>query len=156
MYRMLIRNIRAYDTGSEKIWDSINKGVRIRIATRTCVANLVDSGNGRTSSTGSWSNPRTTSRAAASVYHSSEHNTRRLGWVGGWALYIEVYFTDAEYESTVLTTTIKDRLHAIKTGMIAGSNWKQATRALFSMPYSLSTKIRHVCCFACACAEACI
>lgn len=103
MHRVLMWDFRAYDTGSEKIWNSINKGVCIHLALCTSIADAVASDNGRTSSTGSWSSPRRTSRAAAS-YLSSEHNTWRSRGIGGWALYIEVYSTDAKYESTVVST----------------------------------------------------
>jgi hypothetical protein len=41
----------AFDNGSDKIWDAINKGVRVIAGLRFMETNSGASGNGRTSST---------------------------------------------------------------------------------------------------------
>jgi hypothetical protein len=113
---MLIWTVRAYDTGSERIWNSINKGVRRNQTFCIAMANEMDSGNGRTSSTGSWSSQRTTSRAAA-AYQSSECNTGGLCEIGGWALYIESVFYRCEIRKhTVLTTTTQKEIQLMNRG----------------------------------------
>jgi hypothetical protein len=57
-----MRTNRAFDTGSAKIWDSINRGVRDHVVLGAARANSDNSANGRTSSSATWRPPRTTSR----------------------------------------------------------------------------------------------
>jgi hypothetical protein len=68
---MLIAWHRAFDTGSDKVWNSINRGVRTVVCyLRTC-ANSGNSANGETLSSDTWRLPRMTSRKAA--IHGLEH-----------------------------------------------------------------------------------
>lgn len=53
---------RAFDTTSDKIWDSVNRGVCVICLLRVTWANAVNSDNGRTSSTDTWRPLRTMSR----------------------------------------------------------------------------------------------
>lgn len=58
----MLRLDRAFDTGSERIWDNINRGVGAAHSIRAIQANKSGSANGRTSSSDIWRPPRTTSR----------------------------------------------------------------------------------------------
>jgi hypothetical protein len=99
--RLLNADDRAYDTGSEKIWNTINKGVRSQKAILLVVANNLDSDNGRTSSRSTWRRLRTTNRAAA--YKQSEHGTRAHFSTWRRALYIRVYSTATKYHGEDLS-----------------------------------------------------
>jgi hypothetical protein len=70
-----MRNNRAFDTGSAKIWDSINRGVRDDPVLEETCANPYDSDNGRTSSSATWRLPRTTSRDVATQRFGPEIDT---------------------------------------------------------------------------------
>jgi hypothetical protein len=98
--RVLIRNNRAFDTGSEKIWNTLNKGVRRIARIAVTMANAMGSDNGRTSSTDTWRRPRTTSRAATRFRSECEDRARYDVWRR--TLYIGVYSTTAKYQRTVL------------------------------------------------------
>jgi hypothetical protein len=109
MGRMLIWGDRAFDTGSEKVWNTLNKGVRKMLAFAMAVANAPDSVNGRTSSRGTWRRPRTmTSRAA--THGQSEHDTFERCDICRRALYIRVYSTAAKYQDKILIPQTKPSL----------------------------------------------
>jgi hypothetical protein len=98
--RVLKYDDRAFDTGSERIWNGINKGVCENLAIQTSVANALDSVNGRTSSRSIWSQPRKTSRAAASRH--SKHDMRTSHGTRRRTLYIRMYSTAAKYQDKIL------------------------------------------------------
>jgi hypothetical protein len=98
--RLLNTNNRAYDTGSDKIWNTINKGVRKTRTVLRSLANVLDSDNGRTSSRSTWRRPRTTNRAAACK--RSEHGTWARHGARWRALYIRVYSTAAKYHEVLI------------------------------------------------------
>jgi hypothetical protein len=91
---------RAFDTGSEKIWNGLNKGVRKTCGIVDSRANAQGSDNGRTSSRGTWSRPRTTSSAAAHGQSGCDTGRRCDAW--GRTLYVRMYSTAAKYHGEVL------------------------------------------------------
>jgi hypothetical protein len=77
----LTQNNRAFDTGSEKIWNSLNQGVSTIIRLEVACANLDGSANGRTSSNDTWRPPRMTSKdtAVQRLGHEIGSSVRFLG-----------------------------------------------------------------------------
>jgi hypothetical protein len=101
--RLLNTDDRAYDTGSDKIWNTINKGVRNTRAFLLSAANASGSDTGRTSSRSTWRRLRTTSRTAAC--ERNEHGTRARHGTWRATMYIRVYSTAAKYHEVLIPRT---------------------------------------------------
>jgi hypothetical protein len=84
---------RAFDTGSERIWNTINKGVCTIRYTDAVGANKVSSANGRTSSSGTCRRPRMTSNCVRRRRNSEYELEHASGRVSGWILYIGVFYS---------------------------------------------------------------
>ncbi|KAI8938795.1 hypothetical protein NX059_004658 [Plenodomus lindquistii] len=91
----------AFDTGSDKVWDAMNRGVCLskRMYVRLS-ADTSDSANGRTSSSDTWSRPRMTSRSAPALSFERDIDKRLARFRGTHKLYIAVYSTGCEIPFT--------------------------------------------------------
>lgn len=85
---------RAFDTGSERIWDAVNRGVRLHWIPAAAETNGNASANGRTSSTDTWRRQRrTTSDCALSQKRDIETYCPGDTRLKGRALYIGVFYS---------------------------------------------------------------
>jgi hypothetical protein len=74
---------RAFDTGSEKIWNTMNKGVCTIQDTDAVGANMVSSANGETLSSGTCRRPRMTSNCVWRL-RRGEHELERCFRTRQW------------------------------------------------------------------------